>query len=417
MLKQIKRFYHLSFFLALPLVIAACGSSSSSGGGGGSDANQDGDISTATVSRTALVSGSYTPGVSLGVDTDGSLKFTVSAADTNGDGTVGTPTIDSVTVSSGDTASTLVKSATRRLTDSSVTCGSRDVGTGSTDDKFDIAVSLDTTASMGSAAGIIASKIADFATALGDAGVDAKFAGITVGDAFDTKGGDDIANIPFDDDVSVGSLGEVPSFDTCERPSTGAALIGAADMATFFDEVGTDVESGCNGNGGTENYLGPIQYGNDQLAWRDGAARVMITIGDNCAWTDTTAEDGDGITADWLPPDPDALIADLTANGTVVHVVGGAGLSCTDLDYYEMADLATATGGTWTDIGSCGSEDTCTVDLTALPISSSITSGTVEDCATTSSLLGADGTFTFRLTITIEDSTAVVDVVVVLVLI
>lgn len=264
---------------------------------------------------------------------------------------------------------------------------------------------------MGAAAGVLAGKIADFAATLEASGVDAEFAGITVGDAFDTKSSSSL----FDDPVSTGSLfpedgsaGELPDFDPCERPSTGTALLGADDMAVFLDEVESVVGSGCGGGLGTENYLGSLQWENDNLGWRDGSARVVVSIGDNCAHTPDT-EDEEGIEDPWAAPDPDALIDDLIINGTVVHVVGND-LACGDA--LNMVNLAEETGGTFTDIGDCETAEDCQVDLTSLPITSSVTAGIVADCGTACSFFqSTEGTYTFVLTVDMADGSTTFEAV------
>lgn len=393
--------YLLIFIMSASIAVTlpACSSS------GGDDDDDDGGLGDATgadvVSITRL-SGDYTPGITPAVDSDGSLRWTITGVDVNGNGTVGVASLSSTSASAGtctdtDTCASLLKGGIKKTT-TDVDCDERDVGSGTSADSFDIAISLDTTGSMGAAAGVFASKIAEFAQTLEDAGVNAQFAGITVGDAFATKS----SSSSFTDDVSTGSLGEPPDFDLTERPDTGADLISADDMETFFEEVELRVGGGAGGADLPENYLGPIQFGNDELGWRDGAARVMISVGDDCAYTPDSYTN-DSIEGVWIPPDPDDLIDDLTASGTAVHVIGGNSLSCESSGYYEMEDLADATGGTFTgiDTGSCGSADTCDVDLTELPISDSITNGTVSNCATTCELFESMGFTDVTIEITI----------------
>lgn len=371
-----------NLLIPLSLGISGCGSSSS----GTSGTTPTGNVASVSVSETST-SGDFTPSVSFLTTDSGSLGIRVAAVDVNGDGTVGTPSVTDVTVASGDqiTANLAGMSLSGKSSATSdPSCTSRSVGSGDTDDKFDIAVSLDTTSSMGAAAGILASKVSDFATALAAAGVDAQFAGITVGDAFATK--EDPSTL-FTDSVSTGLLGTPPSFDTDERPATGNSLITAANMATFFDAVETAVGSGAGGTGLPENYLGSINYVNSNLSWRSGAGRVIISIGDNCAHTPDTDDDailGDSITATWAPPNPTTL-EDALKGVATVHVVGNTeeDLSCTTQGYYNPKTLATATGGTFTEIGDCSDSSTCTVNLTTLPISSAITSGIISECGIT----------------------------------
>ena len=384
---------------------AGCGSEAVRGATGGTGT---GDLASVNVSETSS-SGDFTPAASFFATDGGGIGFNVSGADINGDGTVGSPTVSNVSVEAGDTIA--LGLGTKRVSISD--CESRDVGTGSSDDIFDIAVSLDTTASMGTAAGLLAGKIAEFASSLAASGINAQFAGITVGDAFATKLADGSS---FTDAVSEGSLGEPPSWDSCERPDTGTALLSDTDMATFFTEVETAVGSGCSGNGGVENYLGPVELANDSLAWRDGATRIIIGIGDNCAYNPDTASE-DFIVDPWTPPDPSAMETALSGVATF-HWIGNPeedtvdadgmtttyGMGCADSGYYNMKDLSDATGGTFTEIGTCGGDAAdCNVDLTALPILSTITSGTRSECNITA---GSDLTFTICFDVAIEDADA-----------
>lgn len=368
----------LGLVVSLALFGAACG-----GGSGASDDDGDGDGDGTTTGATGItsttnekLSGDFNTAVTPSVGSDGSLSFLATGVDVNGNGTVGTATTSVGGASSGDCISASSCSAlTKGLVKATeeVACEEGDVS-GS---KFDVAVSLDTTGSMGGASGAFADLIADFATSLEADGIDVQFAGITVGDAYATKWS---SGSYFTDLISTGSLGEPPSFDSTERPDTGAALIGADDMATFFNEVESVVGSGSGGADYPENYLGPIQFGNDELAWRDGAARVIISVGDDCAYTPDSYTN-DSIEGVWIPPASADLIDDLTANGTVVHVVGND-LDCESYygaGYYDPADLADATGGTFTDISDsdCSSADTCDIDLTSV-IDSSSNSGVCE---------------------------------------
>jgi len=342
---------------------AGCGSSS----GGGSTGGGSGDLASVTVEETKVGEGSdFNPAVSFFASGNGGLSFTVAGADVNGDGTVGSPTVSNITVESGDTIA-LTLNGSKRSTISN--CGT----TGISGTQVDIGISLDTTASMGAAAGILAERIANFAQALEDAGADARFAGITTGDAFATKADPS----GFTDAISSGSLGVPPAFDFDERPDTGHDLLAADDLSTFFTEVRTVIGSGSGGGDLPENYLGPVKYLNDSVNWRSTASRVLISIGDDCSQTNSSAA-GAGITDPWTPPSGATLIEALRGN-TPVHVIGSTGLGCTD-PFFEMKDLSDATGGLFVELGSCGSEESCNVDLSNLPITTSITDATRADC-------------------------------------
>ncbi len=357
-----------------------------------------GDLAAVKVIETKISDGaSFNPAISFFVTANAGLGFTVSGADVDGDNTVGSPAITGVSVVAGD-AIALVRGP-KAATISA--CASRDIGTGSSDDQFDIAVSLDTTASMGAAAGTIASKISAFATSLAEAGVNAQFSGITVGDAYATKSG---GASDFTDAISRGTLGTPPGFDLCERPDTGTSLISATDMSTFFNEVGVAVGSGCDGRAVQENYLGPIAFLNEQLGWRAGASRIIIGIGDQCAHT-PTSEGTDGILPPFSPPLPSDLESNLSGVATV-HWIGNSDEdlgNCASRSQYNMNNLSSATGGSFATIGSCGSSDTCNVDLTTLPILSTITAATVTECDFETE---GDATVTVCFDVAIEGATA-----------
>lgn len=401
-----KRKVTIAFSFVMLCVFSACGGSSSSSSTG---TDQAGDASALTIVGSTS-SGDFTPSVNPSVDSDGSLKFTVSAVDVDGDGTVGTPSVSSITVTSG--SSDIVAGFARNsLADTEITCSSRDVGAGSSDDSYDIGFCLDTTASMGGAAGVMADKIATFATALSEAGVDASYAGLTLGDAFATKS----ASSSFTDAVSEGDVDldgtddEPPSFDSSERPGTGDTLINATDLETFFSEVSDVVSSGEGGGDLPENYLGCLEWLVNNVGWRSAASKVLVVVGDDCSHTEETA-DAASITANWMPPSIND-VNDIFAGVATVHVVGvdGGSGDCGEgvtSDYYNMPDLATATGGTFTEISGCDSADTCNVDLEELPISSSITSGVISDCDASCTTFEAAGTYTFTINVSMVDGSS-----------
>jgi hypothetical protein len=192
-------------------------------------------------------------------------------------------------------------------------------------------------------------------------------------------------------------LGTPPSFDSSERPSTGTTVLTSDDMQTFFQEVADVVSGGAGGAGLPENYLGSLQYLNDSVTWRDGAARVLISIGDDCAHTPDTYQT-DGITTDWIPPSGADLAEELAGVATV-HVIGESTCS----GYYAMDGLADATGGSFTEF-DCYSSTSCNVDLEALPITSAITQGRVYNCDGSEDVYGDTGTYTLTIGFTVTAS-------------
>lgn len=380
-------------------VVAALAAGAAGCGGGGASGDVTGDLKSVTV-KSSTSTGDFTPSVIAGLGTGGTLKFTIAGVDADGDGTIDTPTLSGVKASTGALAMVL-----KAVDDTDVNCGDEvPIGEGTTEDKYDIGISLDTTGSMGNAAGILAERVASFATALVSGGVDAQFAGITLGDAFATKKSSGSA---YDDVVSVGTLGDPPSWDSDERPDTGTALLGDAAMATFFAKVKDVVGSGSGGSGGTENYLGALQFLTSNVVPRSGSIRVLISIGDQCAYTPETAGE-DGIVAPFLPPDPTSFAAGLAGNA-IVHVISRPEdyIGCAGGNYYNMKGLSDATGGQFVDIGNCSSADTCNVDLTTLPITGAILGGVNVECNGLTSFYGAAGDYTFDLTITAGGKTAI----------
>lgn len=393
--------YLLIFMMSASLAatLPACGSST--GDDDDDDDNDDADTTTGDATEVTTTSasstGDFTPSISAAVDDDGSVTFTAAAVDVDGDGTVGVPSITSVTASSGDTTS-LVKGATKEaISGEALTCSSSSVSGSSSD----IGICLDTTGSMGAASGVLAGIIADFFTSLETAGIDASAAGVTVGDAFDVK---ETSGSSYTDDVSSGS-NTPPSFDPYERPSTGSTTRTAAQMATFFTEVESVVSTGIDGADMEENYLGCLEWLVENVTWTAGAPLTLISIGDNCSQTEETAASGTGygaIVDPWIPMSVDDVDAYFAANTNAVHIINDTGSCGTNL--YYMADLATATGGTFTDVGSsCATASTCNVDLTELSLLDAFTGSTVHDCACSCTTFEAAGTFTFTIVVNMVD--------------
>ncbi len=398
---SMKRFWLFGVLAAVALTAAACG------GGGGSTPTPTGDLTAVSV-KSSTSTGDFTPNVIAGLGTGGTLQFTIGGVDIDNDGTVDTPAAGVITASSGALAM-----VAKAVSDTEVTCVASEIG-GTTSSAYDIGISLDTTASMGAAAGVLANKIAAFTTSLADAGVDAQFAGITVGDEFATKASPSL----FTDPGALGTLGvptpvensDSPPPPTCERPDTGATLLGATAMAAFFNDVSTVYGAGgCFGTDATENYLGSVSFITTNVTKRSGSIPIIISIGDNCAHTPTTfpliTNYNAATDAIFLPPDPVAFAAGLAGRARV-NVIGNTEdlLNCTAGGYYNMKGLADATGGSFIDMGgfgACNDAATCPVDLTQDAILGAITKSIVETCDGLSSFYGGSGDYTFRIPVTV----------------
>lgn len=365
---------------ASALLLAACGGGGGGGGGSGDPDDEDGDTSSAGTYETESVSyeteEDSNPSVSFFTSDDDGLGIRANGVD-SGDGNVTKPEVKNVTIEEGDTSGDSASGAVVTRAEIESTCTEVETGeAGGSGDSFDIGVSLDTTGSMGGAAGVLANEVAAFATTLEDEGLDVRFTGITLGDAYATKHGDDAeTDSLFDDSVSTGSLGAPPGFDGDERPDTGTDLLSADDMEEFFSKVSEAVGSGAGGGDGAENYLGPVDFLHEQVEWRTDAGRFIIGIGDAVAQTPTTFDSfstTDGYET-WEPPVPDELAEKLSSEGIAFHWVGEEPFSVGD--HYDMAELAAATGGVFTEgAGSCSSEESCEVDLTELPAVAAVTS-------------------------------------------
>jgi len=342
---------------------AGCGSSSAGGGGG--TGSGTGNISSLTV-RDETSTGDFTPAVTYYATTGNGLGIRANGVDVNGDGTPGTATITGTTAEVLGAA--LIVDGSKDATAADLKCikkGVEDTGIAST---IGLGISLDTTASMGSEVGPFASAIAKLASDLTAKGFTGAFSGITNGDAYATK---DTSGSSYTDGVSQGDKDAPPSFDTVERPDTGTNPVSSSDEATFFNKVADVVGSGDSGGDSTENYLGSLLFLNDEVAWSSETQKILISVGDNCAHTvgSVAAMPGGGfdpITDKWMPP----AKADVEGRFTnaIVHVIGpdvtGGSFTCADgsLDY-SMQDLATKTGGTFTDIDTCrGGNETACID-------------------------------------------------------
>lgn len=233
--------------------------------------------------------------------------------------------------------------------------------------KYDIAVVLDTTGSMGSHASNFANKVVSFAEALKEeANLDVKFAGITYGDAYATLNSD----TDYDNEREAkGTLGTPPSFDYDERPDTGLDLLSPEQIQSFFSEVASNVSGGIGGGDGPENSLGPIYYQNTNVHFRDDAARMYIVIGDDCGHTpDSLTETGfDSSSTDhanWVLPSVENIEQSLRLSGAAVHLIWDDyeynSSYCRNY-YYAMNDLRLSTGGIYAKLDS-------NLDLSSLPL-------------------------------------------------
>lgn len=349
--------------LILSMGLTACkdgGLLPESDGGGDSPTTGGGDFEARDIGfeREPGTDPETNPTISFFTTDDGRLGIRVNGMDLGDGNGVQEPVIDNFNVEPiAEADDPRVRPARRAaLAEDGLSCDVLDTGESGSGDKFDIVVSLDTTASMGSQASVFADKIVDFAGALEDQGLDVRFAGVTVGDAYATIDGD--GNSAYTSGVAQGTLGASPGFDSIERPDTGLALITADDMKVFFGEVSEVVGSGQAGGDGPENFLAPIDYFNQNVAFREDAGRFFIAIGDQCAHTADTLPGSGPENEPWLPRAPEDIQKSLVKQGVAVNLIW-ADTNCGS-PYYDMHDLQKATGGAWTKLSSG-------VDLTDLP--------------------------------------------------
>ncbi len=324
----------------------------------------------------------FNPSVGFFTADDGGLGIRVSGVQV--DDEVHKPDVTNVQIQEGD-ALLPPGTAGAPLAESSpegLTCEDVPLGSAGRGDFYDIAVSLDTTGSMGGAAGVFADRIVDFADELAD--LDVRFTGITLGDAYATMRPE--GETDYTDSISRGTLGEPPDFDSVERPDTGLDLISPNDMQEFFNEVSDVVGTGAGGGDIPENFLGPIDFLNKEMAWREDAGRVFIAIGDACSHTQETMGPGTSFdldeTSNWWPPNTDELESELSSDGVRVDIIWEQnGLSCSG-DFYAMDNLSDATGGAFTEIDGCLTPEDCDVELTEIPAVKAITTErTTRACA------------------------------------
>ncbi|MGZ5969598.1 MAG: hypothetical protein ACXWP4_18120 [Polyangiales bacterium] len=250
----------------------------------------------------------------------------------------------------------------------------------------------DTTGSMSGAVNGIKTSVQAFAESLVSGGIDAKYSMYTYGDAFATvKEGTTFV-------IGKGDFPTSMDVDGTERP-----YVGLTGLETFKGFLAEFSSCGCLGTGGgdaAENTLGALAYANTKVAFRDGAARYYIAIGDN-----PSHQPGDGwnIPSPWTPPKGDDFVTAL-GGSAVIHVVGRESTSTT---YYPLRNLAERTGGAFLTLPSDGK-----VDLNALHLEAWLTTsfagtctdpqGGTYDIVVKAKITGSDGIYNATLTFEVE---------------
>jgi hypothetical protein len=161
---------------------------------------------------------------------------------------------------------------------------------------------------------------------------------------------------------------------------------------------------GTGGGDGPENTIGAIDYANSHVAYRDGAGKVIIAIGDN-----PSHQQGDGQVAsypvEFRPSTGDDLVSRLKGK-SAIHVVGH---NTGSAPYYNLKSLADGTGGVFLELPAGGN-----VDLSALKLTDWFTNAFSGTCSS-----GPTGTYTITINVrvvgvsgTAKTGTLVFDVVV-----
>lgn len=212
----------------------------------------------------------------------------------------------------------------------------------------------DTTGSMAGTVHGISDSIKTFAQKVSAGGVDARFSMYTYGDAFATRGK------PGKFLVGKGDF-DPPSFDNVARPYVGLSDLGLFEK--FLAELKVSGALGSGGGDAAESTLGALQYADRHLGYRPGAAHVFVVVGDNPSHQ---KGDGSNFGPSWIPPLGEDVVSELSGRG-VVHVVAkDAGKA----PFYNLKNLADATGGDFKPLPKDGK-----VDLTTLGLDAYLTSG------------------------------------------
>ncbi len=324
----------LPIILLSLFILAACSSS--------------GELSGKNVTSSVSSTGDSITSMKLSINDDGDLIATTTPILDSDGLPMGKDDIDkiSVSVSAGESLTKLMAPKGSNVQYSLNTC-SADIEFGSgKESSADIAFLVDTTGSMGSAVEGIINSIQTFAKSLSDAGVDAKYALVTLGDAYNTKKSTSSA-------YTLGSgADEPPTFDTEERP-----MLDFTDLDTFLsfaNEVKEEIGSGAGGGDLPENYYGTVMAmanlrdGQSGLSNREGVPYYQILVGDDCSHTQ---EVPGGTSGKWVP-DKKSDLSKLSGIVTV-HVVRDPDTDsgyCSD-DQLTLAEIADATGGAKLDLG------------------------------------------------------------------
>lgn len=195
----------------------------------------------------------------------------------------------------------------------------------------DIVFVFDTTGSMAAEITGVAQSIVAFSKSLEASGLNVRLGAVTFGDAFDTVSAP--TSIP--GGVALGTPSAPPAFDPNERPT----LQLTDNFNTFRSFIGANTARGGADN--AENALGALEFANASMAWRSGAARVLIVITDIYQH-----QAGSAIPIDnrWAPKSLPVLLGNLKGKATV-HVIG-PDLNPSDIASFADMKNMTGTGGT-----------------------------------------------------------------------
>lgn len=202
---------------------------------------------------------------------------------------------------------------------------------------IDLVFAQDMSGSMGTAISGVRSSVTSFAADLASRGVN-----VRIGSAGYS---------------GPGTIASTPGPSPCEFLGPFRDL---TDPTSFQDHV-SNQWTATNGCDLPENALEAIEYADDQISWRPGAARVYVDITDASHHTASTNCNGVGACTDQTV----GSLVDLVGGTSTIHAVApgseSARTSSGGADPWELAD---GTGGTTLVLPSDGS-----VDLTSIGIS------------------------------------------------
>ncbi len=361
-------------FFAL-VMFAACGGSSSTSTGGGGGGGGGGGTGTAVTASSQVATGDVRMSGEVSL-ASGKLGLALASIRDPDDAT---RPADPARVSFAVAAAPAATGSTAPSLSCAVSAASS-----AAPRPVDLVFVDDTTSSMNDTINGIFDSIQGFTDALAAGGVDVRLAMYTYGDTFATKrsagseftegqadfllppAGTDcfVTPQPAGCDIALLDPGAQGEPAGAERPYLGLSTLGT--FQHFLAELRSSTSLGAGGGDTPENTVGALDYASSHVAFRPGAERVYVAIGDQPSHQagDGTAASGippPGWPAQFQPPTGDALVAKLSGQA-VVHVVGHDPPSAAP--FYNLKSLADGTGGAFFTLPAGGRVDLASLSLT-----------------------------------------------------